>query len=246
MVPIDAVVSGPYCPCVVCVLFKTSSPIASLFGDPEREGCGCACGARRTFRAVSVSLVASAAFLLVIGSTGCSSPAPSSVFKIIDHRYPGEAQRYHEDFDECYYGIGEGGNVDIVLSRTTPGENDPRETFRQVIHIKGVWRCIPGDTVSHRTQINATVIYHIISGRVGMTFEGAGSLFYTLDKSEGTLTGALELAHLLPKRQLVSRGELFERAELTGQFQATRNERRVTRTINEMKRLFGTLRTNQP
>ena len=52
------------------------------------------------------------------------------------------------------------------------------------------------------------------------------------------LTGTLDLARLQPKRQLVSTGDLFKRAELKGSFRAKRDHRRVVRTINEMTHLF--------
>jgi hypothetical protein len=161
------------------------------------------------------------------------------MFEITDYRDPGGPKLYRETFDEAYYTIDDHGNVDLVLRRATESKSNPEHEVIQVVHIRSVWRSIPGETVAHRTQINATVVYHIISGRVGGTFEGAGSVFFKEDKRRGMLTGTLDLARLRPKRRLVADSSLFKLAELCGEFRATRDPRRVVRTINEMNRLFG-------
>ncbi len=177
--------------------------------------------------------------LLLFAIPGCS--VGESTFEIADYREPGVAKRYRESFDEAYYTLDDDGNLDLILRRSEPSESDPKHIITQVIHIRSVWRCIPGETVTHRTQINGTVSYHIISGRVGATFEGAGSVFFKHRKRTDTLTGTLDLASLRPKRRLAGGADLFRRAELRGRFRATRDPRRVVRIINEMNRLFGPL-----
>ncbi len=171
---------------------------------------------------------------------GCS--ARTSSFQITDYREGGRPTRYQETFPEAYYALDEHGNVDIILRRSTPAENEPTQNITQVIHIRSVWRPIPGTTVAHATQINATVTYHIISGRMGVTFEGAGSAFYRKSGREDTLSGTLDGAVLNPKRRLASSVDLFKRAEIAGEFSAAHNPRRVVRIINEMDRLFGPLK----
>lgn len=177
--------------------------------------------------------------LLLYAVPGCS--ARISTFQITDYRELGEAKRYRETFDEAYYTLDKDGNLDLVLRRLEPSESDPKHIITQVIHIRSVWRCIPGETVTHRTQINGTVSYHIISGRVGASFDGAGSLFFRRDKRTETVTGTLELASLHPRRGLAGGADLFRQAELSGQFHARRDPRRVVRIINEMNRFFGPL-----
>jgi hypothetical protein len=171
-------------------------------------------------------------------SLGCS--ARTTMFEITDYRRPGDAQRYRETFDEAYYAIDPHGNVDVVLRRAAaPGEAGADQRITQLIHISSVWRSIPGDTVAHPTQINATVTYHILSGRAGATFEGAGSVFYQRSPRSDLLNGALDLATLRPKRRLAAGAALFQKAEIRGQFEAKHNPRRVTQLINEMNRRFG-------
>jgi hypothetical protein len=175
-----------------------------------------------------------------VSAIGCSTRA--TTFEIVDYREMGDARRYRETFNEAYYTLDGRGNVDIILRRdTTPGEGETGASpaITQVIHIRSVWRSIPGDTVANRTQINATVSYHILSGRVGATFEGAGSVFYERVRQSNVIRGTLGLATLQPKRLLTSGTTLFRQAEIVGEFEAKENPRRVTQIINEMNRRFG-------
>jgi len=111
----------------------------------------------------------------------------------------------------------------------------------QVLYIRSVWRSIPGRTTASRTQINATISYLIVGGRVGASFEGAGSVFFKENRKQDELTGEVEFALLSPTRRLVGGEALFERAQIQGRFRAQKNRRRVLRVRHEMDRLFGPL-----
>ncbi len=176
---------------------------------------------------------------VLVAVIGCSNR--TSTFEIVDYRDGGEVRRYRETFDEAYYHLDKHGNLEIVLRRTTPSQPNPGRMITQIIHIRSVWRCIPGNTIAHSTQINGTVSYHIVTGEVGATFEGAGSVFFTQNRKKSTLRGSLDLATLKPTRQLGAAHDLFRRAELRGRFQAKRDPRCVTRIVNEMDRLFGSV-----
>lgn len=214
-------------------------------GDPGR------CTLREGARILTSALTASSRWhpiacalittfvLSLSAATGCSDR--TSTFEIVDYREPGETKHYRETFDEAYYKLDDHGNVDIMLRRSLAGETNPNQNFTQMVHIRSLWRSIPGETVAHRTQINGTVTYCIISGRVGETFEGAGSVFFKQKGRGSTLTGTLDLASLLPKRRLAGGSPIFKRPELKGRFHATRDPRRVVRIINDMNRLFGPL-----
>jgi len=162
-------------------------------------------------------------------------------FYIADHRTLGPPTFYAETFDEAFYRTDAQGNVDLILRRERPGRDDPDQPVIQVIHIRTFWRAIPGTTVADTDQINATVSYLIVSGQIGATFEGAGSLFFKHHKRGDVLTGELERAYLTPMRRLNQGKALFEHAELAGEFRAERNPRKVVRILNEMEQLFGPL-----
>lgn len=170
---------------------------------------------------------------------GCTSRV--STFEVVDFREPGKAHTYRESFDEAFYDVDQSGNVNIVIFRESPSTNEPDENITQIIYIHTMWTSIPGTTVAHRSQINGTVTYGIVGGRMGVTFEGAGSVFFNENKKKHELTGTLELARLRPTRKLTEDSTLFHHAELSGNFFAVRDRRRVVRTINEMNRMFGPL-----
>ncbi len=176
-------------------------------------------------------------FTLMLLLPACA--ARESAFDIVDYRRPGVQEHYRERFDEAYFDIDEHGNADVVLRRNSPDVEHPSQSITQVIHIRSLWRSIPGTTVAHSTQINGTIRYHVLAGRLGATFEGTGSVFFDLNRGGDTLTGSIDSALLRPKRRLVTGGDLFKKAELTGQFRAVRDPRRVVQVVNDMNRLFG-------
>ena len=176
---------------------------------------------------------------LLLFTSGCVTR--TSTFQIVDYRKPGDAARYQEAFDEAYYNLDGEGNMDIVLRRIEPTRAGRTSDLTQVIHLRTVWRSIPGRTVAERTQINGTVSYLIVHGRTGAAFEGAGSVFFREDRGKDTLRGSLDQAILKPTRSLPEGGHLFHRAELSGEFRAVRDRRKVVRIINDMNRLFGPL-----
>ena len=175
------------------------------------------------------------ALLVLLVGAGCAGR--TSVFEIVAYRASGHPKRYRETFDEAYYDRDAAGNVEIVLRRREPSETNPRTDVTQVIHLRTVWRSIPGETVAERPQINGTVSYAVVSGRVGTTFEGAGSIFFRENKRRDALRGSLDLALLKPKRHLSEGSAIFKHAELSGRFHAVRDPRRVARITNDLNRL---------
>jgi hypothetical protein len=190
-------------------------------------------------RSSALRLIHLLCLLVLAMPLGCS--VHPTAFEIVDYRDPGDVKLYRETFDEAYYDLDNQGNVNIVLRRSSGRPGPGKSDVSQIIRIRGVWRPVPGKTGSHPTQINATVSYYIVGGRVGDTFEGAGSVFFTQNRGENTLSGTLDRAVLRPKRQLSPGEPLFARAELSGEFHASRDRRQVVRIMNEADRLFGPL-----
>ena len=170
----------------------------------------------------------------VLLTAGCAPE--SSTFQITDHRQGAQTQRYCETFEEAYYDLNSEGNIDIALRRVSPSSTGPGRTITQVIHLHSFWRSIPGKTTAETTQINGTVRYMIRTGYGAVIFEGTGSIFFEQNAAEDEITGALEYALLSPAHRLSTAPELFENAELTGEFRAVRNPRQVVRLVNELNR----------
>lgn len=177
------------------------------------------------------------ALSVVLFGAGCA--APDTAFEIINYRTQGPPERLTESFPEGYYEVDPQGNVDIVLRTESPGPANDADPIVQVVHLQTFWRSIPGRTVADRTQLNGTVTYCVISPAVVASFEGVGSLFVTQRPRTDELVGALELARLTPGRVIAGRDPVFERMELSGTFRAVRDPRRVTATVNEIRRVFG-------
>ncbi len=165
-------------------------------------------------------------------------------FHIHDVQGVDQNQRFEEIFPEAYYDVDDQGQFDIVLRRIESANDNPNEKIVQTLHLRSVWRSIPGRTTAESSQINGTVTYAIVKGRIGATFEGAGSLFFDHDINDGELNGSLESAMLEPTRLLSTGSDFFKRPKLTGNFEATKNRRKTTRIINDMNRLFKTRGTS--
>ena len=162
-------------------------------------------------------------------------------FNIADYRADGSTTTYFEDFDECYYCREPDGRFDFIARRVGVGTRDADERITQVVHLRGIWRANPGRTYAEDTMINATVSYLIVSGAGGASFEGGGFVSFRENHSRTVATGKLELAKLAPVRRLGEGRQIFERAELRGQFRAARDRRQVVRILTEMQRLFGAM-----
>lgn len=181
--------------------------------------------------------LARAAATLCIVCGGCG--AKLSTVQIVSYRENGESSRYEEAFSEAYYDVDDAGNVDIVLYRTSPDGAPRDDSISQTLHVKTVWRCDPGQTVAHATQINGTVTYAILGGDVGATFEGAGSVFFKENRAKGEIAGTLDLVRLKPAKKLNANSDIFYRTELSAEFRAKREPRRVRSLIHAIREKFG-------
>lgn len=178
------------------------------------------------------------ALLLMTVAAGCT--ATPSRFYVTDHRPGGDARVYTESFHDAFYRQRPDGNVDVILRRSAPGAAAGGQPITQVIHLRSLWRSIPGTTVAESSQINAAVCYMIEVGPTGATFEGIGSLFFDESDDGQTLTGTLDDALLKPTRRIGHGPDVFARAQLRGTFTAKNDPRRTVRGMNEIERTFAT------
>lgn len=186
----------------------------------------------RTFCKLPVSW---SAVVLLISLCGCGPK--ETRFHIVDYRQPGESQGYFQGFSDCTYCTDAHGNIDIVARHTTI--NQDAEPTIQVVHMRTFWIPQPGRTSAERSMINATVSYLIVNGKIGATFEGSGFLSFRENRKNEQIKGRLELSSLKPQRRLGNAERLFEKAELSGEFVATRDKASVLATLREMRNLFG-------
>lgn len=176
---------------------------------------------------------------------GCAR-SKGNVFEVIDYREAGEVSRFRETFADGYFDVGPTGNYEIVLVREQFDANDPAANITQMIHLRTFWRSIPGTTVADSTQINGSISYFIVSGELGQSYEGAGSIFVTENRDGDEIKGTLDLARLKPVRQLAASADLFDRVRISGRFKATRNRKRTQQLVRDMNRRFGPRPPRQP
>jgi len=157
-------------------------------------------------------------------------------FQITDHR-PEGPQLYHQTFDECYYRHDAGNNLEIVARHRTTSPDGSQTA--QVIHLKTFWEVRLGRTRAERSMLNTKVSYMILTWPTGAAFEGSGFLTYRENRSRDALRGHLELSSLKPHRRLGHAQKLFDRAELSGEIIASRNDSRVIEIVSDMKQVFG-------
>ncbi len=171
----------------------------------------------------------------VVLPVGCSQTVTR--FDVIDYTPSGEAAPYVQTFDECYYCTDAHDNIDIVARVTTTNEQGLSTT--QIVHMRTFWITRPGRTNAEPSMINATVGYHVLSGPTGATFEGSGFVSFDVNRRGDRITGELERSSLAPQRRLGKADRVFDRAELSGTFVATRDKQRVFNTLRDMRRRFG-------
>lgn len=217
---VDARTEGAYGSFDVYQTQPSDSPSRSIGSDPRSS---------RYFVAIALAMLA---------TCGCARNPGVSVIRLVDHREPGKTERFRESFSEAWYRIDDHGNIDLVLRRSGGRHNGDDASLTQLVHVRTIWRPVPGRTVSNRTQINATITYFLVSGRTGTAYDGAGSVFFR-KKRDGRLVGAIEHAQLNQTRRLASSSPLFARAEVSGEFTAIEDPQRVIRLVNEMNQLFG-------
>lgn len=182
-------------------------------------------------------MVCGSSLFLALSTGACA--IPQSRLDVIDFSQDGSTNHYSEDFDEAYYDIDDHGNLDLILRRAHAGRMSEEMDLTQVVHIRSIWRSIPGQTIADDDQINATINYAIMASSTGHTFEGAGSIFFRSAQRKDVLIGQLGRAVIKPSRKNSPTQPIFSRVELSGSFRAVRNTRQVKLIKNDLRRLFG-------
>lgn len=176
--------------------------------------------------------------------SGCRSR--HTQFQVTNFGADGQRESFFEGFNECYYTIDPSGNVDIVARRLSDAGDDVQGEICQIVHIRTVYRNVPGAMASDKTMINALINYAILAPDGGSSYEGAGFVYFRKSMRRRELRGALELSTVRPHRRVGEPIILFDRAELTGEFVAQENRRKVVHLFNQLRRVFGKMPRFQP
>ncbi len=181
-------------------------------------------------------LPASGVVLFGFVLAGCTEPV--SRLRIESHR-PGEPPVVlSEDFERCFYGRDARGNVEIVLRSARPSTLDVDSELVQLVWARTFWRPVPGTTYAERTQTNATIGYALLDAGRGISYEGAGFVFFS-EQPDGRIKGQIETATLAPGRTSGDAPELFGQCLVSGEFIAERSEGEVKAALTELRRSLG-------
>jgi hypothetical protein len=180
--------------------------------------------------------IGSALVMLVPTVTGGGCRTPDSTLRVTELVERGGARTYQETFPESYYSLDPWGNLDLVLLRNRPSGTDQRLRSEQIVHVRGVWRSIPGVTNVNETQINGVVVYAVLQTGQESSYEGAGFLFFRKKAMEEVILGSFHRVRIRPARGQGEAPPLWGPAELSGRFRAVRDDARVARTINDLTR----------
>lgn len=184
------------------------------------------------------------AAIVSFGVAGCRSREIR--FHVTNYDAAGDREVFYEAFDECYYTIDPSGNLDLVARRHTRTDDPDVGEITQIVLLRTVYRNVPGAMASDRTMINSVVTYAILGPDGGACYEGAGFVYFREKPRREKLIGELELSTVRPHRRVGKPTIIFDRAELTGSFEATEDRRKVVHIINELRRVFGEMPRHQP
>lgn len=153
--------------------------------------------------------------------------------ELVDFGARGRREVTRLSFDDAFYSIDDMGQLNLIMQRRPSNEADPRE---HTVHVRTVWRSLPGKTTAHPRQINGTISYCVWIGTQGVCYEGAGSVFFSERSGGDELSGRIDLVRLRPTRRSAAADIPFAAAELSGTFRATNDRRTAVRLVNDLKR----------
>lgn len=163
--------------------------------------------------------------------------------ELVDYGSRGRRHVTRLRFDDAVYSIDDMGQLNLVMRSRPAGEADPAE---HTVHVRTVWRSLPGKTTAHPRQINGTISYCAWIGTQGVCYEGAGSVFFSERRGGDELSGRIELVRLRPTRKSTAADIPFAEAELSGTFRATHDRRTTVRLVNDLKRQSSRMQTIPP
>lgn len=121
----------------------------------------------------------------------------------------------------------------IVANQPAVDVNVPEEVYiAQFVLIDLLWNPEPGTTYVESTQTNAGLTYSLVRGRDTVRYDGAGFVYFRLDRDGRTMTGRIESATLYPSKATSESVDILGPCRVTAEFVA----RQSARGVNEVQR----------
>jgi hypothetical protein len=174
---------------------------------------------------------------LLAALAGCSSQ--STRIHLTTYDEAGNERRHYADFNRVAFLINPSGLLELGMRVEQPSKLDPTQTITQLIHIREVWKPVPGMTAIDSTQINVQVRYAILTPPTGVRYDGAGFVFAKLAKDGKTIAGNIESGRLAPSHRMADAALPFGVARFSGPFRAVRNEGEVMEIARQLELVFS-------
>jgi len=180
-----------------------------------------------------------AAFLLALaaGLTGCAERVTQ--LRIESHKPPAPSTFLTQQFPVAWFSWDARGNIDLVFESAQPSEVDADGQMLQVFWARMFWKPVPGTTFVERTQINANFGYAILDLDRVVSYEGAGFVFMSFDRSGGQMTGAVESGTLARMRNSEESVDVLGQCLVSGEFTARRNDAKVVELLTYLRQRLG-------
>lgn len=124
-----------------------------------------------------------------------------------------------------------GAQPDVVANQpaeATPSAVPEEVYIAQFVLIDLLWRAEPGTTFADSTQTNAGITYCLVRGPDTVRYDGAGFVYFQLDRDGRTMTGRVESATLYPSKATSDSIDVLGPCRVTAEFVAHKNARGVT------------------
>ena len=174
---------------------------------------------------------------LLAALAGCSSQATRLYLTTYDEA--GREQHHYADFNRVAFLVNPSGLVELGMRVEQPSKTDPTQTITQLIHIKEVWKPVPGRTAVEKTQMNVEMRYAILTPPTGVRYDGAGFVYAKIAKDAKTVTGQIESGRLAPAYRMADATLPFGPARFTGTFRAVNNPGEVIEIARQLDVLFA-------
>lgn len=186
--------------------------------------------------------------LPVVVAATCLAGCEPTVTSLHIESYKGGAagSRLTETFDECVYTSDDRGRWDIVFRSSRPSPSDAEGVLTQIFHARIFWQPIPGKTFVERTQTNAILCYALLDVGRAVSYDGAGFVSFSPDRSGDRIRGQIESGTLGRRRGSNETEDPLGPCLVMGEFVARRDAGTVVDALKLLRQRLGPLPIRSP
>src|SRR5437870_428676 len=187
---------------------------------------------RRCLRALCLAIA-------IAFASGCASRnrVPRVEFTTYDENGDCETRLAH--FSRAAYRASPGGLLAIVMEGESPSSIDPTQTIRQIVYVKTLWYPQPGRTYVEATQMDATMMYAVLTPPTGVRYDGSAMLTYKWNSTGKEIRARIESGTLAPAYRMGEAIEPFGPSRFLGEATVYEDPGQVVKTLQFLKTQFS-------